>query len=75
MDGSNTRKLLSCEKSFNLHYHTHHAFIYIYFIAEDIHLIAFIQCNIEKKINALRGMMLINTKVDKNQPENDLNLI
>ena len=49
--------------------------VYIYIIAEDIHLIAFIQCNIEKKTNAVRGMVLINTKMDTNQPENDLNLI
>ena len=44
--------------------------LYIYFIAEDIHLRAFIQCN-----NALRGMVLINTKMDTNQPQNELNII
>ena len=49
-------------------------YIYIYFVAEDIHLIAFIQCTIEKK-NALRGMVLNNTKTDTHQPENDLSII
>ena len=42
---------------------------YIYFIAKDLHLIAYIQCNIGK--NALRGMVLNDTS----QSENDLNII
>ena len=46
----------------------------IYFIAEDIYLIAYIQCDIERK-NALRGTVLDITKMDTSLPEKDLNII